>query len=257
MWWHRLGFSPEKLPPYSDACWRCGGTTKLLYSGRTCPDCDDTGFRLGVPTTDYKRLIGDGEVHSVATGPTGGDASLTIANRTARLGIPAGWEERTPAELAAISVTEADNGRVATQLYRSTAEPQEVYSITVSGAAAPAGVSEPKRLLRLVLEVEQGIGLRSVSRITRVPFGTDVAWLWHLEGTVPGRLLGRPDQHNIAVHCAELWAPVDARTAVKVLLTAPRDEAQAATEAFDTVVSSWRWDDQVDHDHIAVDGTPS
>jgi len=242
MWWHRVGFASEKLPPYSEACWRCGGTIRLLYFGGTCPDCDGTGLRLGVPTADYKRLIGNGEVHGVAAEPTGADASLTIANRTARLGIPIGWEQRTPAELAAISATEADKGRVAAQLYSSTAEPQEVYSITVSSAAAPEGFFESKKLLRLVLNVEQDIGLRAVSRVDTVSFGADIAWLWHLEGTVPGRLLGRPDQHNIAVHCAELWAPVDARTVVKVLLTAPLDDAQAATGAFNTVVSSWRWD---------------
>lgn len=255
MWWHRVGFASEKLPPYSEACWRCGGTTRLLYFGGICTDCDGTGLRLGVPTADYKRLVGNGVVHGVAAGPSGADTSLTIANRTARLGVPIGWEQRTPAELAAISATEADNGRVAAQLYRSTAEPQEVYGINVSSVTAPEGFLEPKRLLQLVLSVEQDIGLRAVSRVDRVSFGADVAWLWRLEGTVPGRLLGRPDQHNVSVHCAELWAPVDARTALKILLTAPLDDAQAATDAFNTVVSSWRWNDQIDHDQTVAERT--
>lgn len=46
--------------------------------------------------------------------------------------------------LAAISATEADNGRVAAQLYRSMAEPQEVYGINVSNVTAP-GVSSNRK----------------------------------------------------------------------------------------------------------------
>lgn len=46
MWWHRLGFSRDKLPTYGDACRRCGGTNKLLYTGASCPNCNGTGRRL-------------------------------------------------------------------------------------------------------------------------------------------------------------------------------------------------------------------
>jgi hypothetical protein len=45
MWWHRVGFRRDKLPSYQDACRRCGGTNKLLYSGAPCPDCKGTGRR--------------------------------------------------------------------------------------------------------------------------------------------------------------------------------------------------------------------
>jgi hypothetical protein len=45
MWWHRLGFPQDKLPPYKDACRRCGGTNKLLYTGASCPNCNGTGRR--------------------------------------------------------------------------------------------------------------------------------------------------------------------------------------------------------------------
>lgn len=45
MWWHRLGFRKDKLPSYQEACRRCGGTNKLLYSGASCPDCNGTGRR--------------------------------------------------------------------------------------------------------------------------------------------------------------------------------------------------------------------
>jgi hypothetical protein len=45
MWWHRVGFRKDKLPSYREACRRCGGTTKLLYSGASCPDCNGTGRR--------------------------------------------------------------------------------------------------------------------------------------------------------------------------------------------------------------------
>jgi hypothetical protein len=45
MWLHRLGFSRDKLPTYGDACRRCGGTNKLLYTGASCPNCNGTGRR--------------------------------------------------------------------------------------------------------------------------------------------------------------------------------------------------------------------
>ncbi len=45
MWWHRVGFQKDKLPSYQEACRRCGGTNKLLYSGASCPDCNGTGRR--------------------------------------------------------------------------------------------------------------------------------------------------------------------------------------------------------------------
>ncbi len=45
MWWHRLGFRKDKLPSYQEACRRCGGTNKLLYTGASCPDCNGTGRR--------------------------------------------------------------------------------------------------------------------------------------------------------------------------------------------------------------------
>jgi hypothetical protein len=46
MWWHRVGFPRDKLPSYRDACRRCGGTNKLLYTGASCPECNGTGRRL-------------------------------------------------------------------------------------------------------------------------------------------------------------------------------------------------------------------
>jgi hypothetical protein len=45
MWWHRVGFRRDKLPSYQEACRRCGGTNKLLYTGAPCPDCNGTGRR--------------------------------------------------------------------------------------------------------------------------------------------------------------------------------------------------------------------
>lgn len=242
MWWHRVGLRSDKLPPYSEACLRCGGTTKLLYSGAVCPNCEGTGLRLGVDSADYNRLIGDGEVHSLAEGPIAADASLRIANRTARLGVPNGWEQRTSAEIAKIQALEGNEARVIAQLYPLAATPEVVYAVTVSSATVPAGFLTSDNLFRLVLIVEQSMGLRAVSRVDRVAFGGDVGWLWHLEGTMPGHLLSRPHQSSITVHCAELWAPVDARTVLKILLTAPPDNTQEATDALNTMISSWRWD---------------
>jgi hypothetical protein len=253
MWWHRVGFPRETLPSYSEACLRCGGTAKLLYTGSTCPNCDGTGLRLGVPSTDYERLRSDGELHSLAaTGSVAAHASLTIGNRTAQLAIPSGWAQRTPAQIAEIQAMEGDESTVIAQLYPSAATPDVVYAVTISRARVPSGFLRLKNLLQLVLIVERDMELRAVSRVEKVDFGGEGGWLWHLEGRVPGRLLGRPRQSAIPAHCAELWAQVDAGTVLKMLLTAPLQEAQEATAALDIMISSWRWDGQVNHDEVAA-----
>lgn len=252
MWWHRVGFPSETLPPYSEACLRCGGTTKLLFTGATCPNCDGTGLRFGVPSTDHDRLRSDGELHRLTEGPIAGHASLMIGNRTAQLAVPSGWKQRPPAQIAEIQAIEGDEPTVIAQLYPSAATPEVVHAVTVSRVRVPAGFLRPKNLLQLVLTVERDMDLRAVSRVEKVDFGGKVGWLWHLEGRVPGRLLGRPCQSVIPAHCAELWAQVDAGTVLKILLTAPLQEAQEATAALNTMISSWRWEDQVDHDQIAA-----
>jgi hypothetical protein len=247
MWWHRLGFPPAKLPPYSEACLRCGGTARLLYTGAACPNCRGTGLRFGVFAADFKRLIGDGKVHNLAEGPIAADTSLRLANRTARLGVPNGWEQRTPTEIAEIQALDDEEARVIAQLYPLSATPDVVYAVTVSSRTVPAGFLASQNLLQLLCTVERDMGLRAVSRIDKVAFGGDVGWLWHLEGTMPGYLLGRPRQSSIPVHCAELWAQVDAHTVLKMLLTAPPSNKQEASNALNTVISSWRWDRWVDN----------
>jgi hypothetical protein len=258
MWWHRLGFPSETLPPYSEACLRCGGTIRLLYTGATCPNCDGTGLRFGVPSADYERLRGDGRLHRLAEGPIAGHAVLMIGNRTAQLAIPGGWQQRPPAQITEIQAIEGDGSTVIAQLHPSALAPGVVYAVTVSRTRAPVGFLGVKSLLRLVVAVERDMDLRAVSRIEKVEFGGEVGRLWHLEGRMPGRLLGRPDQPVISVHCAELWARVDAGTVLKILLTAPLQEAQEARAALDTVISSWRWEDRVDARASAVPfGRPS
>jgi hypothetical protein len=252
MWWHRVGFPRETLPPYSEACLRCGGTTKLLYTGATCPNCDGTGLRLGVPSTDYERLRSDGELHRLAEGSVAGHASLMIGNRTAQLAVPSGWKQRPLAQITEIQAIEGDESTVIAQLYPSAATPDVVHAVTVSRVRVPAGFLRLKNLLQLVLTVERDMDLRAVSRVEKVDVAGEVGWLWHLEGRVPGRLLGRPYQSVIPAHCAELWAQVDAGTVLKILLTAPLQEAQEATAALNTMISSWQWEDQVDHDQIAA-----
>lgn len=107
MWWHRVGFS--NLPPYAEACTRCGGTARLLYTGRSCPDCDGTGRRPG----SSSQL----PVSSGAEGnnpPTGSGQLIPIdrfeviqppippttwaENALFKVGYPAGWYDTTPTE---------------------------------------------------------------------------------------------------------------------------------------------------------------
>jgi hypothetical protein len=245
MWWHRVGFSAARLPSYSEACLRCGGTTKLLYTGATCPNCNGTGLRLGVLSTDHNRLSGAGEVHTLAEGPSAEHARLIIGNRAARLRVPSGWKQRTSAEIAELQAVEGDGPTVIAQLYPQARTPDVVYALTISTVRVPANSLTLKNMLELVQTVERDMGLRAVSRVEKVNFGGDVGWLWHLQGNMPGRLLSRPHQAVIPVHCAEVWAPVNSATVLKLLLTAPPEQAQEATAALNTMTSSWRWDPSI------------
>lgn len=239
MWWHRVGFDATKLPPYSEACLRCGGTTKLLYTGATCPNCEGTGLR---PAVRLARLSSDGEARTPVKGPVAEHATLQIGRRTAQLAIPSGWQQRSSAEIAELQAVEGDGSTVIAQLYPQARTPDVVYAVTISTVTAPADSLTLKNMLELVQIVERDMSLRAVSQVENVDFGGDVGWLWHLQGRMPGRLLSRPDQAVIPVHCAEVWAPVDSGTVLKVLLTAPPEQEQEATAALNTMISSWRWD---------------
>gem|GEM_PF-5601876 len=96
MWWHRVGFS--NLPPCAEACTRCGGTARLLYTGRSCPDCNGTGRRPSqLPVSsgaEGNNLPNDRfeEIQSPIS-PT-----AWAENALFKVGYPDGWYDTTPTE---------------------------------------------------------------------------------------------------------------------------------------------------------------
>src|SRR5665647_619262 len=169
-------------------------------------------------------------------------ASVRIGSRYASFDIPHGWAERTGVELSAIQAIEGYLGTVHSQLYRFN-NPDLIYALTIMSTAMPASMLTSKNLPELVLSAEQHTGLRAVSDVTPVSLDGTAGWLWHLQGVVPGTLFGRPPVATMDVQCSEMWASVDASTAIKMLLTAPRANAREAADELSSVILSWQWGD--------------
>ncbi|HWX44110.1 MAG TPA: TIR domain-containing protein [Solirubrobacteraceae bacterium] len=250
------------LAPFLYVDWRNGDTgefEKLVLACRT-DDADEFEKIVLAYRTPPPRAEGAGprippaqpisvgaseEIYTAAHhpgGPSTERASVRIGSRYASFDIPPGWAERTGVELSAIQAIEGDMGTVHSQLYRLN-DPNIIYALTILSAPIPASMLAPENVPQLVLAVEQHTGMRAVSDVTPVALGGAAGWLWHLQGIVPGTLFRRPHVATMDVHCSEVWVSVDASTAIKMLLTAPRASAHEAAEGLNSVISSWRWRD--------------
>jgi TIR domain len=216
---------------------------KLVLAHRTPPPKVE-GIGPQIPPAQ-PISVGGSEIGTVAhqpDGPSTEHASVRIGSRYASFDIPQGWAERTGVEISAIQAIEGDMGTVHSQLYRFN-NPDLIYALTILSAAMPASMLTPENIPQLVLSVEQYTGLRAVSDATPVSLDGTAGWLWHLQGVVPGTLFGRPQVATMDVHCSEIWASVDASTAIKMLLTAPRASAHEAADGLNSVILSWQWGD--------------
>jgi hypothetical protein len=167
--------------------------------------------------------------------------SLRIGIRHARFDIPHGWVAQSAAKVSEIQATEGDQPTVHAALHHPGASPELIYALTIWSTATPASMLTPENIPQLVLSAEQHTGLRAVSDVTPVSLDGAAGWLWHLQGVVPGALFGRPQVATMDVHCSEVWASVDAFTAIKMLLTAPRASAHEAADGLSSVILSWQW----------------
>jgi hypothetical protein len=167
--------------------------------------------------------------------------ALRIGVRHARFDVPHGWEAQSAAKISEIQGTEGDQATVHAALHHPGASPELIYALTIWSAAMPASMLAPENISQLVLAAEQHTGLNRVSDVIPVSLDGAAGWLWHLQGVVPGALFGRPQVATMDVHCSEMWASVDAFTAIKMLLTAPRAIAHEAADGLSSVIFSWQW----------------
>jgi hypothetical protein len=195
---------------------------------------------------EFARLVGACRtVPAESDGPLGGPApervSLQIGVRHARFDVPHGWVAQSAAKISEIQATEGDQVTVHAALHHPGAGPELIYALTVWSTAMPASILTPENIPQLVLSAEEHTGLRAVSDVTPVSVDGAAGWLWHFQGVVPGILFGRPQVATMDVHCSEMWASVDAFTAIKMLLTAPRANAHEAADGLSSVILSWQW----------------
>jgi hypothetical protein len=198
---------------------------------------DDYEFEKLVHACRTVPAEGDGHLD----GPAPERASLRIGVRHARFDVPDGWAAQSAAKLAEIQVTEGDESTIHAALHRTGTDPELIYSMTIKSFAVPASALASENIPQLVRSVEKHTGMRSVSDLTPVSLDGLAGWLWHLQGVVSGALLGRPHVATFDIHCAEVLAPVDAFTTIKMLLTAPRASAHEAADALARVILSWQW----------------
>ncbi|HEV2974170.1 MAG TPA: toll/interleukin-1 receptor domain-containing protein [Solirubrobacteraceae bacterium] len=216
---------------------------KLVLASRTpVLEAEGTGPRI----TPTEPISVDGSERRAAArqfdDTSNEHASVRIGNRYASFDIPHGWAERTGVELSAIQAIEGDLGTVHSQLYRIN-NPDLIYALTIMSTDMPASMLTSKNIPKLVHSSEQHTGLRAGSDVTPVSLDGAAGWLWHLQGVVPGALFDRPQVATMDVQCSEMWVPIDASTAIKMLLTAPRASAREAADELSSVILSWQWGD--------------
>jgi hypothetical protein len=192
--------------------------------------------RGGVSRADQDRLGDDGQMHRLVRGDAAGAVSVTVHGRPAHFDRPAGWEEFTPADLAALNAA-TGGGSFFAQLYRPDSAPTDVYSIGLVSGDPELAKANP---VLWALWSEGNLGLPA-TRMYRVQFGNGVGFLWHHEGAVEGWKVGRPQQHMILIHTAEMWS-VSPPGPVRVALAAPPYRMEEAWAGFNTVIASWQWD---------------
>src|ERR1051326_7866341 len=192
-------------------------------------------IRGGVSRADQDRLGDDGQLHRLVRGDATRTVSIAIHGRRAHFDCPAGWEELTPADLATLNA--ATGGQTFAQLYRPDSKPTDVYSIAFISGDPQLATMNP---VLWALWSEGNLGL-SATRMRRIQFGDGVGLLWHQEGAVEGWKLGRPQQHMILVHMAEMWS-ASSPGPVRIALATPPDEIEEAWAGFNTVIASWAWE---------------
>jgi hypothetical protein len=193
-------------------------------------------IRGGVSRADQDRLGDDGQVHRLVRGDFAGTVSVATHGRRAHFDRPAGWEEFSPADLAALNAA-TGGGAFFAQLHRPDSEATDVYSIGF--VTGDPGLARMNPVL-WALWSEGNLGLPA-TRMRRVQFGNGVGFLWHHEGAVEGWMLGRPQQHMILVHTAEMWS-ASPPGPVRIALAAPPGQIEEAWAGFNTVIASWVWD---------------
>jgi hypothetical protein len=197
----------------------------------------------GIDYRDLDRVEGDGQVHELSGGQVEDHLSVTVNGRAARFGISPGWRACNADELTSISGPKPLAGTVVwAALYRQGAAPQYVGSIQVLGVRGRFQLLQRRPDPELwLLKAERQTGLRTLGRITKVPFAGDIAYLWHLGGTMAGAALGFPDRAAVDIRSCELWFPLTDGI-LRLLLVAPPERIQEGYEVLCTVICSWQWD---------------
>jgi hypothetical protein len=201
-------------------------------------------FLFAVPYV-LQRHLNDAWTQDLPTGPLAHRSSVAINGRAAEYGVPEGWAESTPEELAEQQAEENERARRAAQgdgaqIYAATYRPdvigQQPYVIRVFDW--PRGTLPKFDPETWADGMARAIGFARAGGVMPVRFGDGVGYVWYLEGTMEGAELGRPDWGSVVIRRHEMFAP---STRMVVRQVAPAERANEAIDALNTFLSSWRW----------------
>gem|GEM_PF-4786267 len=230
--------SPNSDGTIPHASWRERTTLGLL------DEIAQIGERkfAGIDYRDLDRVEGDGQVHELSGGGAAGHLPVTVNGRAARFGISPGWSAFNADTLARIPGPDPGT-TVCAALYCQDVGPQYLGSIQVLGVRGKVQLLQQRPDPELwLLKAERQTGLRTLGRVTKVRFAGDIAYLWHLGGTMAGAALGSPDRAAVDIRSCELWFPLTDGV-LRLLLVAPPERIQENYEVLCTVICSWQWDE--------------
>jgi hypothetical protein len=186
------------------------------------------------------------KIFELPQGPLSDHSSARVRGRVAEFGIPEGWTQSTPEEVAAqqreeqiraMRAGEDDFTTICATLYRPEFIQQQPYVIRVLEVPMQPVAFQPAQW---AAGIAHASGLSLTGPVVSIRFGEAVAYVWHLQGLVPGAELGRPAHSPTAIHRAEMWAELP-EGLMKILLIAPLERASEGLDALYTFLSSWRW----------------
>jgi hypothetical protein len=187
----------------------------------------------GHSQADFERVWPDGAPYEVPVGAIAGSLPLEVRGRPASACLPEGWRAWSAPEMVLLPV----QGDRRHHLVMDGPDVGADRIFRLGMMTLP--LTPPFDLLSTVLECERRYTLPIASRVVSLNFAGTPAYLWHVQGRVPGRILGKQED-LVPLHLSEMQSPIG-RYVVQFTVIAPVERARDAVAAMHTVIGSWRW----------------
>ena len=182
---------------------------------------------------DFERVWPDSAPYDVPLGALAGSVPVDVRGRPATVSLPEGWRAWSASEIAGLPAR--DGSRHHLVLENAVAPKDKLFRLGVMTAP----LKPPFDLMNTVIDAERQYNLDIAARVAALNFAGSTAYLWHFQGRVAGRILGRTED-LVPIHISEMHAPVGPYD-IQLTVIAPVDKSRDAITAAHTVIASWRW----------------